>query len=68
MRSTLILLLVVFGVGGMLLINARRSPAPAAAPATPSVVSQHNWAKKSLDRTADVKRQVADQQAKDGAP
>jgi hypothetical protein len=28
--------------------------------------SQHNWPKRSLDRAADVKRQVAEQRKEDG--
>lgn len=41
--------------------------APTAQPAAaPREVSEHNWAKRSLDRAADVKRQVAAQQKENG--
>jgi len=38
-------------------------------PATtsPRPVSEHNWMKRSLDRTDEVKRQVAQQRKEDGA-
>jgi len=45
--------------------GAKPVSAPAAA-ATPREVSQHDWAKRSLDRVADVKRQVAQQQKENG--
>lgn len=34
--------------------------------AAPKPVSEHNWMKRSLDRTNEVKRQVADQRKQDG--
>jgi len=33
---------------------------------TPRPVSEHNWMKRSLDRTNDVKQQVAQQRKADG--
>jgi len=48
-------------------------PAPASKPVaqvagtfTPRPVSEHNWMKQSLDRTNEVKRQVAAQRKTDG--
>ncbi len=64
MRSILILVLVAMGIAVML-TNARQPQASKPPAANPSRVSDHNWAKKSLDRTADVKRQVAGQRADD---
>ena len=34
---------------------------------SPRPVSEHNWMKRSLDRTNEVKRQVAQQRKTDGA-
>jgi hypothetical protein len=34
---------------------------------SPRPVSEHNWMKRSLDRTNEVKRQVAQQRKEDGA-
>jgi hypothetical protein len=38
----------------------------AAQTASPRPVSEHNWMKRSLDRTNEVKRQVAQQRKEDG--
>jgi hypothetical protein len=53
--------------------NAPEKPAPAsktvaqvAGTPTPRPVSEHNWMKRSLDRTNEVKRQVAQQHKADG--
>jgi len=53
--------------------NAAENPAPAskkvtqvAGTPTPRPVSEHNWMKQSLDRTNEVKRQVAQQRKADG--
>ena len=50
--------------------NAPEKPAPAsktvAAKPTPRPASEHNWMKQSLDRTNEVKRQVAQQRKADG--
>ena len=66
MRSTLILALVCVGVGGMLFSNARRQPAATVSTVKLSLVGEHNFAKTALDRTADVKRQVAERSEDDG--
>jgi hypothetical protein len=53
--------------------NAPEKPTPAnktvakvAGTPTPRPVSEHNWMKQSLDRTNEVKRQVAQQRKADG--
>lgn len=58
MRSTFILLLLSLAAGGALVMNARRHPASGET-AKPTLVSQHDWAKQALDRTAELKTQVA---------
>ena len=45
---------------------ASKSVAQAAGTPTPRPVSEHNWMKRSLDRTNEVKRQVAAQRKSDG--
>jgi len=50
--------------------NQKVTTAPAAATskqtaAAPHPVSEHNWMKRSLDRTNEVKRQVAEQRKQD---
>jgi len=75
MRTTFLLLLLSLGAGGAMLVNARRTQTPpnsvaseSAPVAAPKVaVSQHNWPKHALDRTAEMKRQVADQRKQDDA-
>lgn len=44
----------------------QKTVAQAAASASPRPVSEHNWMKRSLDRTNEVKRQVAQQRKEDG--
>lgn len=66
MRSTLLILLLSLAVGGMYLVNARKEPTPAATAVNATKVSEHDWAKHALDRTADLKRQVAQQRKEDG--
>jgi len=71
--------LVIVALAGLtwLFIAQKRSepskPAPAikavaqtAASPSPRPVSEHNWMKRSLDRTNEVKRQVAQQRKEDG--
>jgi hypothetical protein len=41
--------------------------AQTAATTSPRPVSEHNWMKRSLDRTNEVKRQVAQQRKEEGA-
>ena len=51
--------------------TAHAQPASNAAPnpsAAPRQTSEHNWAKHSLDRAADVKRQVAAQRKSNDVP
>jgi hypothetical protein len=43
-----------------------KTVAQTAVPASPRPVSEHNWMKRSLDRTNEVKRQVAQQRKEDG--
>lgn len=73
---TVIVLVAVAVLGGLFLAQKQRQhPEPAIAPAvaaskqaaaTPRPVSEHNWMKRSLDRTNEVKRQVAEQRKTDG--
>lgn len=74
---TVVFLVVVAGLGWLFLAQKQREPekpvvAPAVAvskqtAAAPRPVSEHNWMKRSLDRTNQVKRQVAEQRKTDGA-
>ena len=74
---TFLVLVVVAGFGCLFLAQKKseqekRAVTPALAvskqiAATPRPVSEHNWMKRSLDRTNDVKRQVAEQRKADGA-
>lgn len=69
-------LIVVVTIAGAVLTHRKNEQAAAtpvatakaasAQPAAPREVSQHDWAKRSLDRAADVKRQVAEQQKENG--
>jgi len=76
MRTTVVVVIAV--VLGVLFIvqkrheqNAAPAPKTAAAaaqkPSTPRPVSEHNWAKHSLDTTRKVTDQVAGQRKADGA-
>jgi hypothetical protein len=74
---TFLVLVVVAGLGCLYLVQKRNEQEkPAVTPtvagskqtaATPRPVSEHNWMKRSLDRTNEVKRQVAEQRKADGA-
>jgi hypothetical protein len=75
---TVVVLVVMAGLGWLFLAQKQHEDpkvATAAAPATtskqtaapPRPVSEHNWMKRSLDRTNEVKRQVAEQRKQDGA-
>ena len=44
----------------------QKTVAQAATSASPRPVSEHNWMKRSLDRTNEVKRQVTQQRKDDG--
>jgi len=73
---TVVVLVVVAGLGWLFLAQKQHEPEkPVATPtvaaskqtaATPRPVSEHNWMKRSLDRTNEVKRQVAEQRKADG--
>lgn len=43
-----------------------RATEPKAAPEPKRQTSEHNWAKQALDRTAELKQQVAQQRREDG--
>jgi hypothetical protein len=62
MRSLLVVLLIV-GLGAAFILQKRNEPSPPAQPARQSGVSEHDWAKHSLDRAANVKREVLRQRA-----
>jgi len=74
MRYILGLLGVVALVGGFLKFNRQEepvAPAPSAIASkasTTSEPSQHNWPKRTLDRVAEVKRDVAEQQKSNQVP
>jgi hypothetical protein len=66
---TVVILLVVGVLGGVFAMQKRSEPKPAATvqaraeSAAPRQVSEHDWAKQSLDRAAQVKRDVLRQRA-----
>jgi hypothetical protein len=71
---TFVVLLAVAGLGWLFLAQKQHEHQKVATtqtaivskpPATPRPVSEHNWMKRSLDRTSDVKRQVAEQRKQD---
>jgi len=64
MRSTL---LILFLAAAVIVVWLAKSPdrLTLKAPPKPSEVSEHDWAKRALDRTADVKRQIAQQRKED---
>ena len=74
---TVVVLVVVAVLGWLFLAQKQHESQKAAttAPVTtskqtaasPRPVSEHNWMKRSLDRTNGVKRQVAEQRKQDGA-
>ena len=57
MRGLLVVLLIA-GLGGAFILQKRNEQAPSAQATKNSAVREHNWAKHSLDRAADVKREV----------
>jgi hypothetical protein len=73
MRKFLVIA-VLAGLTCLFVLQKRSEPqrtAPAkvvaqAATTSPRSVSEHNWMKRSLDRTNEVKRQVAQQRKEDG--
>jgi uncharacterized membrane protein len=70
---TLLILVVMAGLGWLFLVQkqhehqkaavAAKAPAQAA---SPRPVSEHNWMKRSLDTTNKVTRKVAEQRKEDG--
>jgi hypothetical protein len=66
---------VLAGLAVLFVVQKRNEPEKAApekkvaqtATTSPRPVSEHNWMKRSLDRTNEVKRQVAQQRKEDGA-
>jgi len=72
MRTTVVLIIAAV-LGCLFLVQKRHEPAaPSAAPAvaqkaaSPRPVSEHNWAKRSLDTTRKVTDQVSKQRQEDG--
>ncbi|HEX4630808.1 MAG TPA: hypothetical protein VH188_07560, partial [Chthoniobacterales bacterium] len=47
-------------------VTATKSAGQTVAATSPRPASEHNWMKRSLDRTNEVKRQVAQQRREDG--
>ena len=75
MRKFLVIA-VLAGLTWLFISQKRNEPSKPAAPTksvakvdgtpSPRPVSEHNWMKRSLDRTNEVKRQVAQQRKTDG--
>jgi hypothetical protein len=71
MRILVPLVIVALVIGGVLSHRskeraAEQAPTAQSQAAAPRETSKHNWAKSALDRTGDLKRQVAAQQKEDG--
>ena len=74
MRKFLVIALLA-GLAVLFVMQKRSEPQKTApekkvaqtATTSPRPVSEHNWMKRSLDRTSEVKRQVAQQRKTDGA-
>ena len=64
MRSMVLIFFLSAALAGVWLMKSRKAE-PIAAPVRPQT-SEHNWAKNALDRTAELKRQVAQQRKEDG--
>jgi hypothetical protein len=62
MKGLLVVLLIV-GLGAAFILQKRNDQAAPTQPAKPSAVSEHDWAKHSLDRAAEVKSEVLRQRA-----
>ncbi len=66
MRKFLVIA-VLAGLAWVFVVQKRNEPQKAAQVSTsPRPVSEHDWMKRSLDRTNEVKRQVAQQRKEDG--
>ena len=73
---TFVVVLIAIVLGGLFLVQKRHeqnaAPAPASTtasaqkPSTPRPVSEHDWAKHSLDKTRSVMSKVAEQRKADG--
>jgi hypothetical protein len=70
---TIVVLVAVAALGWLFLTQKQQEHQHAATTrivskqsVTPRPVSEHNWMKQSLDRTNQVKRQVAEQRKQDG--
>ena len=73
---TLVVILIAVVLGSLFLVQKQRERLTASAkteekvaaqkPSTPRPVSEHNWAKHSLDATRKVTDQVAKQRSEDG--
>jgi hypothetical protein len=72
-----VVIAVLAGLAWLFIVQKRSETSKAAVTATkpagqtvasvsPRPVSEHNWMKRSLDRTNEVKRQVAQQRKEDG--
>ena len=73
MRILLVIVIAAVGIGFIINRGSRpaaKEPQTAATvyaqATTPQQPSEHNWPKRSLNRAADLKRQVAAQRAEDG--
>jgi hypothetical protein len=74
MRKFLVIA-VLAGLSVLFVMQKRSEPLKTApekkvaqtAATSPRPISEHNWMKRSLDRTNEVKRQVAQQRKTDGA-
>jgi len=64
MRSTLLILFLAAAVIVVWVVKSPDRPT-LKTPPKPAEVSEHDWAKQALDRTADVKRQIAQQRKED---
>lgn len=67
MKGLFVVVLIV-GLGAAFILQKRNEASPRPQPAKQSAVSEHDWAKHSLDRAADVKREVLRQRASNDAP
>ncbi|HKP93686.1 MAG TPA: hypothetical protein VJS88_07300 [Chthoniobacterales bacterium] len=71
---TFLVIAVLAGLTWLFVVQKQTGPAKTvssskvtpAATASPRPVNPHNWMKNSLDRTNEVKRQVAEQRKADG--
>ncbi|MFL6537495.1 MAG: hypothetical protein ACJ8JD_04860 [Chthoniobacterales bacterium] len=62
MKALLVVVLIV-GLSAAFILQRRSEQAAPAQPAKVSAVSEHDWAKHSLNRAAEVKREVLRERA-----